>query len=106
MRGRNHHTKRFVLSSCHHYGHNVVLTQKVSTLASMLTEYATPADAIKTKEVELVKQVLVCVCVYKLLLLGTGVDRNSGLTAGTVQGVGTCTQVCMIRVYMYKLNNR
>ena len=61
MRGLNHHTKRFGLSSCHHYDHNVVLTQKVSTLASMLPEYATPADAIKAKEVELVKQVLVCV---------------------------------------------
>ena len=41
------------------YDHNVVLTQKVSTLASM-PEYATPADARKAKEVELVKQVLVC----------------------------------------------
>ena len=77
VRGRNHHTKRFGLSSCHHYDHNVVLTQKVSALASMLPEYATPADARKAKEVELVKQVLVCVCSV-LLLLGTGVDRNSG----------------------------
>ena len=35
----------------------------MSTLASLLPDYAIPADARKAKEMELVKQVLVCVCV-------------------------------------------
>ena len=51
--------------------------------------------------------VCVCVCVCSvLLLLGTGVDRNSGLTAGTVQGVGTSTSIHDQGIHMYMLNNR
>ena len=39
---------------CNRCNHNVLFTQKMSTLASLLPDYAIPADARKAKEMELV----------------------------------------------------